>query len=202
MKQIILIGGAPTVGKSTLAKELSARLGLPWISTDSIRTMLQAVITPEVQPKLHLPVEHTTAETFLTTFTAAEIVQMEIDQGTAIWPAILAFITEDDSWKDGFIIEGVSLLPHLIAQDCADNTQVQPVFLVDEDADRTRHIVYTRGLWNDAATYSDDVKEAEVEWALLFMAHIKAAATKHGLPVINVTKSAQDLERVLQVLGL
>lgn len=38
---IILIGGAPTTGKTTLAKALSRVLGLPWISTDHIRAWMQ-----------------------------------------------------------------------------------------------------------------------------------------------------------------
>ena len=41
MKDIILIGGAEGTGKSTLTKQLAARFGVPWISTDQIRTILQ-----------------------------------------------------------------------------------------------------------------------------------------------------------------
>jgi 2-phosphoglycerate kinase len=37
-----LIGGAPTVGKSTVAAALAAHLDLPWISTDQIRDILQS----------------------------------------------------------------------------------------------------------------------------------------------------------------
>ncbi len=41
MERIILIGGAPTVGKTFIAKELSKKLFLPWISTDTIRSLMQ-----------------------------------------------------------------------------------------------------------------------------------------------------------------
>lgn len=37
--KIILIGGPQATGKTTLAKELSSRLDIPWISTDQIRTI-------------------------------------------------------------------------------------------------------------------------------------------------------------------
>lgn len=41
MENIILIGGAEGMGKSTLAKQLAAHFQVPWISTDQIRTILQ-----------------------------------------------------------------------------------------------------------------------------------------------------------------
>jgi len=39
MKELILIGGAAGTGKTELAKQLSAHLSIPWISTDQIRTI-------------------------------------------------------------------------------------------------------------------------------------------------------------------
>ncbi len=41
MTDIILIGGAAGTGKTTLAKKLAKELGLPWISTDQICSILQ-----------------------------------------------------------------------------------------------------------------------------------------------------------------
>ncbi len=41
-----LIGGAPTVGKSTIAAPLAAHLNLPWISTDRIRDIMRTVAEP------------------------------------------------------------------------------------------------------------------------------------------------------------
>lgn len=51
---IILIGGAPGVGKSNLASALAYRLGLPRIvSTDAIRQALRSLISAELSPELH-----------------------------------------------------------------------------------------------------------------------------------------------------
>ena len=51
---VILIGGAPGVGKSNLASALAYRLGLPRIvSTDAIRQALRSLISPELSPELH-----------------------------------------------------------------------------------------------------------------------------------------------------
>ena len=51
-KQIILIGGMPTGGKTTIAKNLSKQLNLPWISTDQVGQIMREVATREKHPKL------------------------------------------------------------------------------------------------------------------------------------------------------
>jgi len=51
---IILIGGAPGVGKSTMASEIGYRLGISRIvSSDSIREALRSLISVELSPALH-----------------------------------------------------------------------------------------------------------------------------------------------------
>lgn len=51
---IILVGGAPGVGKSNLASALAYRLGVSRIvSTDAIRQALRSLISPELSPTLH-----------------------------------------------------------------------------------------------------------------------------------------------------
>ncbi|MCB0318183.1 MAG: hypothetical protein KDD56_05455, partial [Bdellovibrionales bacterium] len=142
MRRIILIGGAPTVGKSTLARSLSKKLDLPWISTDHLRTVMRAVANPLDLPKLFTPESHS-AEAFFDKFSAQEVVQIELDQGEAAWPGICEFIKLDYCWSEGFIIEGVNILPHLVAKNFKDSKEVKAVFLVDGDRERTRDIIFT-----------------------------------------------------------
>lgn len=195
----ILIGGAPTTGKSTVANLLSKHLNLPWISTDQIRETMRVTADRKKIPNLFNP-EGYDAERFLTEFSAEEIVRMEMEQGDAVWPGVKNFIEEDYTWKQGFIIEGVNILPHLVAQDLSQPCKA--VFLIDEDADRTREVVFTRGLWGDAHTYSDDVKEKEVEWAVLFSHKLNAEAERYGFPCIEVQKRDTDLDLILAALKL
>lgn len=200
-RTIILLGGAPTVGKSTIAQALAKHLGIPWISTDQIREIMRVTANRTEKPELFPPADYS-GEKFLTTFSAEEIVQMEMAQGEATWPGIKKIIEDEYPWDDGFVVEGVAILPHLVAQDFSDDPDIKAVFLVDENSDRMREVIYTRGLWDSAKTYSDDVKEKEVEWATLFSHTLKAEVEKYGFPLIEVTKGQDDLQNVIKVLGL
>jgi 2-phosphoglycerate kinase len=193
----ILIGGAPTTGKSVVAELLSRHLQIPWISTDQIRGVMRGVARKEDFPEIFNTTDYT-AERFLTEFSAEQIAQMEMAQGEPTWVGIKAFLEYGGSW----IVEGVNILPHLIARDFKNDPEVRPVFLVDEDADRMRDVVFNRGLWSDADTYSDDVKEKEIEWALLFSHKLKKEVEKHGYPWVEVQKNKDDLQAVLSALKL
>ena len=74
------------------------------------------------------------------------------------------------------------------------------VFLIDLDEDRMRKVVYERGLYDRADKYSDDVKEKEVEWAMLFTHRLKREALKCGFPCVDVTKTNTDLAAVIEAI--
>ncbi len=129
---IILIGGAQSTGKTTLAKELSSRLNMPWISTDQIRTICG--ITPKGKEKL---VE-------------------EIGNNEKLWKHIERFIRSPFPWES-VIIEGVAILPHLVA---SLDIKVSSVFIIDTDIERTKEVVRQRSLlpWINTKTESEQQK--------------------------------------------
>lgn len=197
MKNIILIGGAPTVGKSTIAKQLSEKLGIPWISTDTLRELIKSIGKKEDFPNIFSTKDYS-AEDFLSK-TIEEIVQAEIEEAKETWKAIISLINESYPWKY-FIIEGIAILPSLVKQYTNNNKKIKTVFLVDEDADRIKEVVFTRGLWDDAKTYPDHLKDREIEWALAFSHMLKEESEKYGFPSVEVTKDDSDLERVIEAL--
>ena len=196
-----LIGGAPTVGKSTIAQALAAHLGLPWISTDQIRDIMRTVADRRTHPKLFNP-EGYGAENLFNTFSAEQLVEIEVDQGEAAWTGIRALIARDYTWPQGFVVEGVNLLPHLIRRDFGDSADIRTVFVTEAEPKRMREVIFTRGIWDDAGRYPDSVKEKELAWVMQVDAWLKDHAQAHGFPVVALRKDARDLGRILEALKL
>ncbi|MBU8830557.1 hypothetical protein [Mycolicibacterium goodii] len=200
-KKIILIGGAPTTGKSTLAQQVARHFDLPWVSTDQIRNTMRVTASRQDYPNLFNPKGYS-AERLLTEFSAEEIVDIEFRQSEAAWLGISAFIKNDYRWTNGFVVEGINVLPHLVRQDFADNDGIRAAFLVDRDEARTRKVIYERGLCDDVDKYPDSAKEKEVEWVTLFCHSLEREAAHYGYPVIDVDKTNDDLARLISVLKL
>lgn len=199
-KKIILLGGAPTTGKSTIAQALAKHFNLPWISTDQIRNTMRITASRDTYPNLFNP-EGYDAERFLTEFSAEQIVDMEFRQSEAAWMGIRAFIQDDYTWNDGFVIEGVNILPQLVAEDFTGRDDITAIFVVDHDNERMRKVIYERGLWDDADKYPDSLKDKEVEWATLFSQRLEAEAQKHGFSLVEVHKNSDDVERIVTILS-
>lgn len=200
-KLIILIGGTPTAGKSTLAGLLSERLKLPWISTDQTRDIMQAMANKDEHPDLFNDSGYD-AESFLNKFRAEEIADMEFKQGIAAWPGNKKLIEGDYTWPNGFIMEGVGIIPELVATLSTSN-DIRPVFIIDDSIERMREVVFNRGLWDAAHTYSDGLKEIEVKWAKIFSKQLEEEARKYSYPVVKIEKdSEKDLPAVLRALKI
>ncbi|HIO63385.1 MAG TPA: hypothetical protein EYN37_03990 [Dehalococcoidia bacterium] len=51
---VILIGGPPIIGETTIARRLAARLDYGTMSTDDLGQCIRDVTTPDSHPNLHL----------------------------------------------------------------------------------------------------------------------------------------------------
>jgi 2-phosphoglycerate kinase len=200
MNKIILIGGSPTVGKSYTARKLAEELKLPWISTDTIRDQMRAIVRKEDYPSLfaHKEAGANVAVDFLTNNTAEEIVRHQNEESLDAWKGILGLINSDYVWGD-FIVEGIAILPELVSKIKTDK-EIKAVFLIDEDRDRVRNTIFTRGLWDDADKYPDDVKEKEVEWVFAFNKFIKEEADKYNFPVVSVGDRGNYIEEIKKLI--
>ena len=201
MKKYILIWWAPTTGKSTLASNLSKELGLPWFSTDQIRMLMKIYAHREDTGWLFLPEWLDTAETFLNHFSAQEITDMEFSQAHDVWPGIQTMINDCYSYVNGCIIEWVNITPELAAKKLSWRDDVLTLFVVDEDKQRIRDVIYTRWLFADAKEYSDEYKEKEVEWVQLYIEHLKEDCKKYDFPCISIEKQDSDVKKILPLVN-
>jgi 2-phosphoglycerate kinase len=205
MSKIILIGGAPTVGKTYTAKRLSKKIGVSWISTDMIRSFMRNFVLKKDYPKLFEFVgSDVTAEKYLSSNTPKQIVKSQNKESIEVWKGVKYFIKSVDrsyaSEENSYIIEGVAILPHLINKTFKKNKNIKPVFLLNKDIDQIRKVVFKRGLWGDAKEYSDDVKSVEVEWANLFNGWIEKEAKKYGYPVYEIKKWGFPIEDIVKLV--
>ncbi|VVB80042.1 2-phosphoglycerate kinase [uncultured archaeon] len=200
MKKVILIGGPPTVGKSYTANKIAKELKLSWISTDTIRGQMRKIVRKEDYPKLflHENANSNMAIEFLSKKSPKEIVQHQNDESEEVWAGVKALIETDYPW-DSFIIEGIAILPHLI-KNLKSHKEVKVLFLVDENKERIRKTIFTRGLWDDADKYPDSVKEKEVDWVVEFNKYIKEEAKKYNLPIVEIKDQKGYLKEVKKLI--
>ena len=74
------------------------------------------------------------------------------------------------------------------------------VFLSGTNKERINTVLLNRGLWGDAKTYPDDVKEKELEWSLVFNERLRVEAIKHGYSLVEIAKAGEDVTKVLDAI--
>ncbi|HUD07042.1 MAG TPA: hypothetical protein VMR34_04085 [Candidatus Saccharimonadales bacterium] len=188
-RSVILIGGAPLSGKSTLAKSLSKRLNIPWVSTDDIRKWMQAVVRKEDYPDLFYTVGLDSVAFYKKYKTAQSVVDGEVSEGIDVQKGITAMI-DSFWWWDKFIIEGIAISPSFTKQfqDTHNNIGVTPLFLVDKDRDNIKKRINERGLWSKAGTYPDYIKPLELEWVAIYNQSYEEEAKKYGFTTHDISE--------------
>ncbi len=199
MKKIILIGGSPTAGKSYTTRRLAEHLKLPWISTDTIREQMRELVRKKDYPNLFFFHEATPkmAVKFLNKYSSKEIVKIVNKESIDVWKGVKAIIKKDYVWNS-YIIEGVAILPSLVSK--LKNKNIKVIFLVDEDINRIRKNIFTRGLWDDAKKYPDNVKEKEVDWVIEFNNFIKKETKKYKFPVMSIGNRKDYLKEIKKII--
>ena len=119
MARAYFIGGAPRVGKSSLALKLQERHHLPCASTDSLRAQLRQSIRPEDQPDLFyldtLNADEANMARLMREHTS-ELIASADRESAAVWPAIKDFVSSNLIAGRDVLVEGVAILPPLVAQ--------------------------------------------------------------------------------------
>jgi 2-phosphoglycerate kinase len=130
---VVVLGGAPGVGKSTLATRLAVRLGVDRVvASDAIREVLRTVIPPAVLPELHVSTFEaaTPGEPPLTSFCR---------QARVVSNACAAVAARLVIEGMNAIVDGVHLLPGAIRTDLArrgaEATVVEFLLTLDDESE-------------------------------------------------------------------
>ena len=105
--KVILIGGSPMVGKTTLANQLCSRYGYSCLSTDDIGEILQTVT--DINPMKGLDYRQ-----YYIDKSEEELIEDIQEYHIKIWPAVKRLVEIHSSWGTPIVIEGYALYPQLV----------------------------------------------------------------------------------------
>jgi 2-phosphoglycerate kinase len=142
--EVIVIGGAPFSGKTTLAKRLAAQRGYALVTIDDLSTAVRALTTPQSHPALH-PMAGWDYRVYYIAHPPPTLIEHSRREHQALWPAIAAVIHAHLQWAGPVILEGWQLEPERLRS--VTHPHLRACWLLVDDA------VLEARLWADTAFY-------------------------------------------------
>lgn len=163
-KPVVLIGGTAGTGKSTLAREISSRLGLDHrLGTGFIREVAKTFNPPQTSPEL-----------YSFTFRSERPLENLIAQARALKPAIDACIARALNEGTSLVIEGNHLIPELYADAAVD------LYVVLAAPDPAHHRIRLNGLSHAKRRLGED----DVANVRRIGDYLRDEAARHRVPYI------------------
>ncbi|MHB9130870.1 MAG: hypothetical protein ACYDBB_07230 [Armatimonadota bacterium] len=191
--KVILLGGAPMVGKSTIARKLAARLAYGCLSTDDLGQASGTVTTAQEYPAFHY-MDGIDYREYYVSRSVENLIADAARNHTAIWPGISRVITAHATWGDPVVIEGWALSPLRVAE--LDAPHVVSLWLIASDAVLESRVRAATDFYGGASDEAAMIRHyvALSEW---YNQRIREEAASVGLPIIQVTiHSSPDLIQV------
>ena len=184
-----LIGGAPRLGKSILAKKMLDGMGIPWLSSDVLCAMLKEGADMRFSDEMELA--------------TAQIVQNQLTAAHSITKPLRIFIERQIESQTDFTLEGVHLLPSLVSHfHKTRNTDVRSIFIVS-----TNKELVLSGLRSNTAEYdwmsdaSEQMQHAMADFVVGYSTELKSQAEREGLFTFARTENfQQDVDAILRLL--
>ena len=180
--RVILIGGAPLVGKTVVGRKLAARLEYGCISTDDIADGIMAVTTEQTHPHLHL-LEQKDHRKYFVTRTVARMVADAEYRNEGLWPALKKVIVKHAEWAAPVVLEGWHLVPKKVAQ--LELPGILSLWLVGEEAVFRERVQEQAGSFEQTSMAEELVRKF-IERSMALNDGIREAAESLGLPVVKV----------------
>lgn len=197
---IILIGGATGVGKSTIATQLAARLGIiRMISTDAIREVMKSIMSPEIMPTLHV-----------SSFAVDSVVHDRLprtedsvlvgfrDQVSAVSVGVKALIDRAVTEQQDVIIEGAHLVPGYVQASVGRKAVVVHLIIAVDDEDRHRSHFSMRAL--EARARPMERYLPQFGNIRKIQKYLKSLALQNGVPIIQNHSLDSTLRSVIDLV--
>ena len=191
-----LIGGAPRVGKTTLAKKISSDYNIPWISVDTVESIILEYIPDDLKddlfPKNKIRKEtHDINDEMYSLFSTKQIVDAYIKQSKASWKAISTFVKKEEQYGHSYVIEGFQIHPELVIQLQNENPEatIKSIFVGRSDVKQIIANVLEFGGRNDwftKKTINESTYQKIAEMIAEYSNFFKLAAEQLDLPFVNL----------------
>jgi 2-phosphoglycerate kinase len=198
---VILIGGATGVGKSTIATQLAARLGIVRVvATDAIREVMRAMLSPELMPTLH--VSSFQADRVMREPPTAKgdaLVMGFREQTAAVSVGINALIERAAAEGTSIVIEGAHVVPGFFDTEAHGSSILAVPFIVGVD-DEERHRSHFAAR-EDAVAARPATRYVEgFDGIRRLQGYVKSQALSHGVPVIPNHSFDQTIATVIDLV--
>ncbi len=201
MKNIILLGGAPAIGKSTVAQKVAHQLKVSCISTDEIRANMRICENKDDAPALFFFDKHfigNPAE-FFSAISLDDLLDAVDEESREVWRGISKMIN-DGVEKNPFIIEGVAVLPTEAAMLERHNGNVKAIILTNNNPELIRHIIYNRGLGGGPHLFSEKLKRKQIKWVEISNQRYQKEALRYGLEIFDVN-DPRHIEKIIESIN-
>jgi 2-phosphoglycerate kinase len=197
---IILIGGGTGVGKSTIATQLAARLGITRIiPTDAIREVMRSMFSDELFPTLHtssFDADRLVAQSLPATADATIMGFRE--QAAAVMVGIRALVRRAIMEGTDLILEGAHIAPGFLDLSEFEGAVVVPfvVTVDDEELHRSHFILRaheSRGRPSDRyLRHFDHIRKVQD--------YVKSLAVQHDMPIVASYNLDATLAQVIELV--
>jgi len=187
--KVILIGGAPMTGKSSIARIIASQLKYGCLSTDDLGEAISSVTMHETHPEFHY-MNGLDYRQYYIKKSEDELKEDILNQHKAIWPAIERLIQIHSTWSTPIVIEGWAIHPEFIKN---LKYVVYPLFLVAPN-----DVIEKRIIENDFSKGSTDEGEMRRKYkarSIWFNEKIIAEANRLKLKVFE-NKQIISLEEI------
>jgi len=188
---VILIGGAPLIGKTAVACKLAAQLEYSCLSTDDLINAIIAVTTPQSHPHLHI-LEHKDHRKYFIKNSVARLVADAEYCIEGLWPAVKKIIARHVEQTVPMVIEGWHLLPKKLAQ--LDQPNIFSIWLVTQRDFFVLKIAQQADLFRQIPM-GQELSRKFIDRSALVNDNIRQAAASWNLPMVEVplAASSQDI---------
>lgn len=203
-----LVGGAPRTGKTTIAKYLSKELQIPWISTDTLESVVSQYVPLEKRGEL-FPKNIIRTETnqsndeMYSRYSSEEIKAAYFKQAEVLWDALKAFIESEHQYEHEYILEGYHIPPELVMQ-MGDEYPMKSIFVGREDIEVVLESITSstqKSDWVISKTKDAQTFSKIAEMLVSFSRDVRVEAEKRNLPYFEIGRDFNgDINRAIQCL--